>query len=60
MTKERIKAINDWLNIHCHKCENNIDIGTGYVNCDAECEVKKDTGIDCIHYRPVYVEGTRE
>ena len=41
MTTERVKAINDWLNIHCHKCENNIDIGTGYVNCDAECEVKK-------------------
>jgi hypothetical protein len=56
MTKERIKAINDWLNIHCRKCGNNIDIGTGYVNCDAECEVQKDIGIACIHYRPVYDE----
>lgn len=60
MTKERIKAINDWLNIHCRKCGNNIDIGTDYVNCDAECEVEKDTGIACIHYLPVYDEGMRE
>jgi len=47
---ERVKAINEWLNTHCRTCANNLDIGTEYVNCDAECEVQKDVGIACIHY----------
>ena len=50
MTDERQKLIQDWLKIHCQKCEENLDRGTGYVNCQAECEVQKDVGIECIHY----------
>ena len=50
MTLERRKAIDAWLSIHCQKCVENDDRGTGYVNCQAECEVQKDVGIACIHY----------
>ena len=50
MTAERAKAINEWLRIHCQKCANNDDKGTGFVNCQAEGEVEKDVGIACIHY----------
>ena len=47
---ERAKAINDWLGIHCPKCIYNADRGTGHIDCQAECEVLKNTGIACIHY----------
>lgn len=50
MAPERQKAITEWLDIHCQKCVENTDRGTGYVNCQAECEVQKDYGIACIHY----------
>ena len=50
MTAERAKLINKWLEIYCHKCVNNDDKGTGFTNCQAECEVEKDIGIACIHY----------
>ena len=50
ITAERQKLINDWLSIYCQKCAYNNDRGTGYVNCQAECEVQKDVGIACIHY----------
>lgn len=50
MTAEREKAIDEWLSAHCPKCAENDDRGTGYVNCQAECEVQKDVGISCIHY----------
>ena len=50
MTPERQKSIKEWLSIHCQKCVENDDRGTGYVNCQAECEVQKDVGIECIHY----------
>lgn len=54
MTAERAKAINDWLNIHCCNCIENDDRGTGFVNCQAECEVQNDVGISCIHYKGVH------
>lgn len=54
MTAEREKAINEWLAVHCPKCANNDDIGTHFVNCQAECEVQKDIGITCIHYQEAY------
>ena len=44
-----------WLSVHCPKCENNLDRGTEYVNCQAECEVAKTDGIACIHYEE-YIE----
>ena len=50
MTPERQKAIDTWLSTHCQTCVENDDRGTGYVNCQAECEVEKDVGIACIHY----------
>ena len=50
MTAERKKAIDEWLSAHCPKCAENDDRGTGYVSCQAECEVQKDVGISCIHY----------
>ena len=54
MTLERQKAIAEWLSAHCPKCAENDDRGTGYVNCQAECEVQKDVGISCIHYEEYY------
>ena len=54
MTPERQKAIDEWLSSHCQKCAENDDRGTGYVNCQAECEVQKDVGIACIHYDEYY------
>jgi hypothetical protein len=54
MTLERQKAIDEWLSSHCQKCAENADRGTGYVNCQAECEVQKDVGIACIHYDEYY------
>ena len=54
MTAEREKEINEWLGIHCPKCANNDDRGTGFLNCQAECEVQKDIGIACIHYEEAY------
>ena len=54
MTLERQKAIDEWLTAHCRKCAENDDRGTGYVNCQAECEVQKDVGIACIHYDEYY------
>ena len=54
MTVEREKAIDEWLSAHCLKCVENDDRGTGYVNCQAECEVQKDVGISCIHYEEYY------
>ena len=54
MTLERQKAIDEWLSAHCQKCAENDDRGTGYVNCQAECEVQKDVGISCIHYEEYY------
>jgi hypothetical protein len=54
MTAERKKAIDEWLSGHCPKCAENDDRGTGYVNCQAECEVQKDVGISCIHYEEYY------
>lgn len=54
MTAERKKAIDKWLSAHCSKCAENDDRGTGYVNCQAECEVQKDVGISCIHYEECY------
>ena len=56
MTEEREKAINEWLDTHCKKCINNKDKGTDFVNCQAECEVQKDTGIACIHYEESDIE----
>ncbi len=50
MTPERQKLINEWLKVYCQTCINNDDRGTGFVNCQAECEVQKDVGIACIHY----------
>ena len=57
MTTKRIKAIYDWLGIHCKKCVNNDDRGTDFVNCQAECEVQKDVGIACIHYEEYVAES---
>lgn len=59
MTPERAKAINDWLGEHCQKCIENLDRGTGFVNCQSECEVQKDIGIACIHYEE-YIEEEAE
>ena len=50
MTEERQKAIDEWCKIHCQTCTENLDRGTGYLNCQAECEVQKDVGVACIHY----------
>ena len=50
MNGERARAISEWLIIHCPTCAENLDRGTEFVNCQAECEVQKDTGIACIHY----------
>ena len=55
MTAERQRAILKWCETYCPKCENNLDRGTEYLNCQAECEVQKDVGIACIHYEE-YVE----
>lgn len=60
MTVERARAINEWLGIHCRKCVNNDDRGTGFTNCQAECEVEKNVGIACIHYEEGYEEGEEE
>ena len=54
MTPERQKTIDEWLYSYCQKCAENDDRGTGYVNCQAECEVQKDVGIACIHYDEYY------
>ena len=50
MELSRATAINEWLKTHCNKCEHNLDCGTGHVNCQSECEVQKDIGVECIHY----------
>ena len=60
MTAEREKAINEWLDIYCQKCANNDDRGTGFLNCQAECEVQKEIGIACIHYEEAYDIETQE
>ena len=60
MTPERKKAIDEWLSTHCRKCAENDDRGTGYVNCQAECEVHKDVGISCIHYEEYYEQEDDE
>ena len=57
MTAERQKAINEWLDIHCQTCAENLDRGTGFVNCQAESEVQKDVGIACIHYEECVAES---
>ena len=56
MTAERQKAIDEWCNTHCQTCVENLDRGTGYLNCQAECEVQKDVGIACIHYEEAVEE----
>lgn len=58
MTIERAKAINEWLETHCQTCTENLDRGTGFVNCQAECEVQKDIGIACIHYEEYVSESS--
>lgn len=50
MTPTRREEQLRWLNAHCPKCKNNDDKGTEYVNCQAEYEVVKGTGVSCIHY----------
>lgn len=50
MTADRQKAIDEWCDKYCRTCRNNDDMGTEHVNCQAECEVVKDVGIECIHY----------
>jgi hypothetical protein len=57
MTTEREKAINEWLGTHCQTCVENLDRGTEFVNCQAECEVQKDVGIACIHYEEYVAES---
>jgi len=57
MTAEREEAINEWLGVHCQTCMENLDRGTGFVNCQAECEVQKDIGIACIHYEEYMAES---
>lgn len=57
MTAERQLAINDWLHTHCQSCVENLDRGTGFVNCQSECEVMKDIGIACIHYQEYVAES---
>lgn len=57
MTAERQKLINEWCEIHCQTCIENLDRGTGYVNCQEECEVQKDVGIACIHYEEYVAES---
>ena len=59
MTKERQKKIDEWCKVYCQKCAENLDRGTGFVNCQAECEVQKDIGIACIHYEE-YVESEED
>ena len=59
MTQERKKAIDEWLHIHCQTCTENLNRGTGFVNCQSECEVLKDIGIACIHYEE-YVEESED
>ena len=59
ISPERQKAIDEWLSEYCQKCTENDDRGTGYVNCQAECEVQKDVGIACIHYEE-YIEQEDE
>lgn len=59
MTVERARAINEWLAVHCPKCEYNDDRGTVFTNCQAECEVQKDVGIACIHYEEAIEHGGR-
>ena len=54
---ERIRAINEWLDIHCRKCVYNDDRGTDFVNCQAECEVQKGVGIACIHHEEYIAES---
>lgn len=49
-TAERQKMIDKWCDEYCQICEYNEDRGTGHVDCQAEHEVEKDTGIECIHY----------
>ena len=56
MTAERQKKIDEWCDIYCQKCVENLDRGTGYLNCQAECEVQKDIGIACIHYEEAMEE----
>lgn len=60
MTAERQKKINEWCDIYCQKCAENLDRGTGYVNCQMECEVQKDVGIACIHYEEYVAESEDE
>ena len=56
MTDKRKKLIARWCSIYCQTCEENLDRGTGFLNCQAECEVQKDVGIACIHYQEHIVE----
>lgn len=54
--KSRDELINEWLDTHCIRCVNNNDRGSaGYCDCQEECEVVKDVGIECIHYEE-YIE----
>jgi len=59
MTAERAKVINEWLRTHCKTCVENLDKGTEFVNCQAECEVQKDIGVACIHYEKYKTESKR-
>ena len=59
MTDERSNAINEWLETRCKTCIENLDRGTEFVNCQAECEVQKDVGIACIHYEE-YISESEE
>lgn len=54
MTADRQKAIDEWCDKYCRTCRNNDDMGTEYVNCQAECEVVKDVGIACVHYEEAF------
>ena len=57
MTTERAKAINEWLKTHCQTCAENLNKGTKFVNCQSECEVQKDIGVACIHYKEYMAES---
>ena len=50
--ERKIKQL-EWQKNYCMNCENNLDKGTYFINCQAEYEVEKDVGIACIHYEEV-------
>ena len=50
---ERQKRNDEFCEMQCRTCTNNLYAGTDCVYCQKELEVDKDTGIICVNYEKI-------